>query len=332
MCRIKSLTTGDPNDPIVNKINQQSKELLTKSSDSGIYLYINKDSYGIVWKNVIVFTILHLLTIYATIVLIRDRVWNTWIFAYLYGFLGGLGVTAGAHRLWSHRSYKAKFSLRLFLACCFSIAGQNDLLTWCRDHRVHHKFSETDSDPHNSRRGFFFAHVGWLLTRKHPSVIADGKKVDLSDLMDDPIVRYHRRFYPICYVVFIILIPWFVPVCVWSESISTSLLIAVIWRYVTSLHCTWFVNSAAHMWGDRPYRSTIGARENYFVSFAAFGEGFHNFHHSFPWDYATSELGWKLNPTKVFIDLMSKLGLAYDLKTVKPETILRITDKHHQQK
>lgn len=80
MCRIKSLTTGDPNDPIVNKINQQSKELLTKSSDTGIYLYINKDSYGIVWKNVIVFTILHLLTIYATIVLIRDRVWNTWIF------------------------------------------------------------------------------------------------------------------------------------------------------------------------------------------------------------------------------------------------------------
>ena len=85
------------------------------------------------------------------------------------------------------------------------------------------------------------------------------------------------------------------------------------------------------MWGDRPYRSTIGARENYFVSFAAFGEGFHNFHHSFPWDYATSELGWKLNPTKVFIDLMSKLGLAYDLKTVKPETILRTIKKNQSE-
>ena len=111
----------------------------------------------------------------------------------MYGFHGGLGVTAGAHRLWSHRSYKARLALRLFLACCFSIAGQNDLLTWCRDHRVHHKFAETDSDPHNSRRGFFFAHVGWLLTRKHPSVIEDGKKLDLSDLIADPVVRYHQR-------------------------------------------------------------------------------------------------------------------------------------------
>lgn len=326
MCRSKSLLSNHSNHgPVtaIEKSQSDKSEKLRETVDTGLYLYINKDAYGIVWRNVAIFLALHLITIYSTIVLFRDRSWNTWIFAYLYGFHGGLGVTAGAHRLWSHRSYKARLGLRIFLACCFSIAGQDDLLTWCRDHRVHHKYSETDSDPHNSRRGFFFAHVGWLLTRKHPQVIAKGKQLDLSDLMADPVVRFHKRFYPLCYVIFIVIIPCLIPIYFWNEKPLNAFLIAVVWRYVLSLHCTWFVNSAAHMWGDRPYRRTIGARENPFVSFAAFGEGFHNFHHSFPYDYSTSELGWKLNPTKVFIDLMAILGLAYDLKKVKPETIHR---------
>jgi stearoyl-CoA desaturase (delta-9 desaturase) len=77
----------------------------------------------------------------------------------------GLGVTAGAHRLWAHRAYKARLPLRIFLALGQSIAGQNCLYIWCRDHRVHHKFSDTDADPHNIYRGVFFSHVGWLVVR-----------------------------------------------------------------------------------------------------------------------------------------------------------------------
>jgi len=70
---------------------------------------------------------------------------------------------------------------------------QNDICEWARDHRVHHKFSETDADPHNATRGFFFSHVGWLLVRKHPDVKEKGKAVDMSDLETDPLIRFQKK-------------------------------------------------------------------------------------------------------------------------------------------
>lgn len=71
--------------------------------------------------------------------------------------------------------------------------SQNDIYEWARDHRVHHKYSETDADPHNAKRGFFFAHIGWLLVRKHPDVIEKGKKLELTDLKADKVVTFQRR-------------------------------------------------------------------------------------------------------------------------------------------
>ncbi|MBN3302759.1 WNT8B protein, partial [Amia calva] len=107
--------------------------------------------------------------------------------------ISALGVTAGAHRLWSHRSYKASLPLRMFLATANSMAFQNDIYEWARDHRVHHKYSETDADPHNAVRGFFFSHIGWLLVRKHPDVIEKGRKLELGDLRADKVVMFQRK-------------------------------------------------------------------------------------------------------------------------------------------
>jgi len=97
--------------------------------------------------------------------------------------LSSFGILAGAHRLWSHRAYKAKWPLRVILAIMQTIALQNSIYDWCRDHRVHHRYSETNADPHNANRGFFFSHVGWLLCKKHPDVLTKGKSVDMSDLL-----------------------------------------------------------------------------------------------------------------------------------------------------
>ena len=72
-------------------------------------------------------------------------------------------------------------------------ALQNDIIEWSRDHRVHHKYSETDADPHNAKRGFFFAHCGWLMVRKHPDVKEKGRKVDISDLLNDPVCAFQRK-------------------------------------------------------------------------------------------------------------------------------------------
>lgn len=109
------------------------------------------------------------------------------------GLIGGFGVTGGAHRLWSHKAYKAKTPLRIILMLCYCVAGQNSLYEWIRDHRIHHKYSETDADPHNSNRGFFFSHVGWLMLYKHPEVIKKGNQIDLSDIMADPVIQFHQK-------------------------------------------------------------------------------------------------------------------------------------------
>lgn len=71
---------------------------------------------------------------------------------------------------------------------------QNAAIDWAKDHRVHHKYSETDADPHNAKRGFFFSHVGWLLCRKHPEVKEKGKTIDLSDLESDPILAFQKKY------------------------------------------------------------------------------------------------------------------------------------------
>lgn len=95
----------------------------------------------------------------------------------------------------------------------------------------------------------------------------------------------------------------------------------------TSLHATWCVNSAAHMFGDRPYDGTIPPAENSMVSLMTLGEGYHNYHHKFPFDYATSELGHMFNGSKLFIELMASIGQAYDLKRVTRETIDKMKKK-----
>ncbi|CAG5905045.1 unnamed protein product [Menidia menidia] len=266
----------------------------------------------IVWKNVIMMTLLHIGAAYGCF-LIPSASHLT--------LLCALGVTAGAHRLWSHRAYKASVPLKIFLALANSMAFQNDIFEWARDHRVHHKYSETDADPHNAVRGFFFAHIGWLLVRKHPDVIEKGRKLELHDLLNDKVVMFQRRHYKTSVLLLCFFIPMVVPWYFWGESLWVAYFIPALLRYTMVLNATWLVNSAAHMWGNRPYDKNINPRENKFVTFSAIGEGFHNYHHSFPYDYATSEFGCKLNLTTCFIDFMCFLGLATDRKRVSREVV-----------
>nr|KAF6432294.1 stearoyl-CoA desaturase 5 [Rousettus aegyptiacus] len=112
----------------------------------------------------------------------------------------------------------------------------------------------------------------------------------------------------------LVLIPTLVPWCIWGESLWNSYFLASILRYTISLNVTWLVNSAAHMYGNRPYDKHISPRQNPLVTLGAIGEGFHNYHHTFPFDYSASEFGLNFNPTTWFIDIMCWLGLATDRK------------------
>lgn len=132
--------------------------------------------FEIVWSNVILISLLHGLAVVACYSFMRIH-YETFAFYAMVLTANLLGVTAGAHRLWSHRSYKATLPLRIFLMLCNTVAMQNSLYEWVRDHRGHHRFSETNADPHNAKRGAFFSHVGWLCLRKHPDVIQRGEFV-----------------------------------------------------------------------------------------------------------------------------------------------------------
>ncbi|XP_023868903.1 stearoyl-CoA desaturase 5-like [Salvelinus sp. IW2-2015] len=274
----------------------------------------------IVWRNVILMALLHIGAVYSLLVIPRAKP-LTWVWSYVCFIVTALGVTAGAHRLWSHRSYRAKLPLRVFLAAANSMSFQNDIYEWARDHRVHHKFSETDADPHNATRGFFFAHIGWLFVRKHRDVIEKGKKLDVTDLLADPVVQFQRKYYKTTVLIMCFLVPTVVPWYFWGETLWNSYFLASILRYTVSLNVTWLVNSAAHMYGNRPYDQNISPRENRWVTFGAIGEGFHNFHHTFPFDYSTSEFGLRFNPTTCFIDLMCWMGLASNRKKASVEII-----------
>uniref|UniRef100_A0A6P7H9J3 Acyl-CoA desaturase 4-like n=1 Tax=Diabrotica virgifera virgifera TaxID=50390 RepID=A0A6P7H9J3_DIAVI len=111
----------------------------------------------------------------------------------IYATASVVGITAGNHRLWAHRTYKAKLPLRIFLMLMQTTTIQNNIYVWARDHRLHHKYTDTAADPHNSNRGFFFSHVGWLLMKKNPEVKNKGKNIDMSDVAADPVVQFQIK-------------------------------------------------------------------------------------------------------------------------------------------
>jgi len=276
----------------------------------------------IVWRNVAIFIVLHSFALYGVYCCFYAKL-PTLIFAFLLYIAGGIGITGGAHRLWAHRTYKAKLPLRILLGLFQTIALQNSIYEWARDHRVHHKHSETDADPHNAKRGFFFAHMGWLMKKKHPDVFKKGTKIPLNDLLADPVVYYQRKYYKTLAIFFCFVMPTVVPVYLWNESWSIAYFVPAVLRYVVTLHFTWLVNSVAHMWGYKKYDKRINPVENILVSIGAVGEGFHNYHHTFPQDYATSEYGATyFNLTKGFIDFMALFGLAYDRVKISPEIVI----------
>ncbi|XP_050508794.1 acyl-CoA Delta(11) desaturase-like isoform X1 [Diabrotica virgifera virgifera] len=298
-----------------NNVSAQLPEKQKKRNNG----YFEQD---LVIPNIIVYIIMHSITIYGICRLFcADFKLSGILFSTVYGMMGSLGVTAGAHRLWAHRTYKAKLPLRIVLMLLQTLALQNDLYIWVRDHRLHHKYTDTTADPHNSNRGFFFSHVGWLLMRKHPDVIKKGKTIDVSDVADDPVVKFQRKYYVPLGLTLTFILPSIAIVYLFNETAVNAVLLS-IGKYVLTLNGTWCVNSFAHIYGWKPFDSSINPVENVTVSIIGLGEGWHNYHHTFPWDYKAAELGnYRANLTTGFLDLMAYLGQAYDLKTVSPEMI-----------
>jgi stearoyl-CoA desaturase (Delta-9 desaturase) len=137
--------------------------------------------------------LLILLHIFAVYGFFLEKKRSSVVIGWIVLILSGIGTTVGAHRLFAHQTFKANQKLKVLLLVLQTMAGQGSVILWVRDHRVHHKYTETNADPHDSRRGFFFSHIGWLMCKKHPDVVEKGKKIDMSDLENDPLMQFQKK-------------------------------------------------------------------------------------------------------------------------------------------
>ncbi|XP_067205457.1 acyl-CoA Delta-9 desaturase-like isoform X2 [Linepithema humile] len=207
----------------------------------------------ILWFNVLQLVVLHTIGIYGLLTFdyMKNPMTTLWIIG-MY-IISNFGAADGAHRFWSHKSFKAKLSLRILLLICFSASAQNALYQWVKYHRMHHKYCDTNADPHNTKRGFFFAHFGWLMMKEHPEYIEKSKKLDLSDIMSDPVVAFDKKYFLPLQLFFGFILPTAMPVYLWNETWGRAIISQVFIRYIITLNTVWTINSIAHAWGTRPY-------------------------------------------------------------------------------
>jgi stearoyl-CoA desaturase (delta-9 desaturase) len=208
-----------------------------------------------------------------------------------------------------------------------SIGEFGSIHDWVVNHRVHHKCSDTDGDPHNVMRGFTFAHCGWSVRRQHPLVDIESKKIDCKDLHDDPIAEFQHKHFETLRVIFAFVFPVALIYNVTGDSLLNSILMGYYHRLISNFHTINFINSTTHLYGDRPYNSKIQSSENRPAAWFTFGEGYHNYHHAYPFDYGIGESDFSINTGRWFIDLMRVVGLAYDCKRATPEMIAQSKDR-----
>jgi stearoyl-CoA desaturase (delta-9 desaturase) len=231
----------------------------------------------------------------------------------------GFSITLGYHRLFSHITFQAHWAVRLFTVLFGAAAFENSVLLWCSEHRRHHKHVDHEDDPYDISKGFFHAHIGWLLFKIDPDPPFD----NVADLERDPLLRWQNK-----YIHWIALFMSFVlPALLgyaWSGARGAlgGFLIGGIARVVAVQHSTFCINSMCHTVGRRPYSTRCSARDSWIMALFTFGEGYHNYHHEFQHDYRNGVKPWQFDPTKWSIWLLHKLGLASRLRTVPSERIL----------
>ena len=220
----------------------------------------------------------------------------------------GLSITAGYHRLFAHRAYAAPAPVRALFAIFGAAAFENSVIAWAAAHRFHHRFVDTDDDPYNAQEGFFYSHMGWIMV--------EGAKHDdtsnVPDLRKDPILAWqHNHIFVIGAVVNLVAT---VLLGLLTGKMLGMFVFAFLLRVVLTHHFTFLINSAAHIWGSQPYSTAHSARDNWLLSFFSFGEGYHNYHHSFQADYRNGPRLYNWDPSKWLIWSMEKVGLASRLK------------------
>ncbi|KAJ7091021.1 hypothetical protein C8R44DRAFT_720097 [Mycena epipterygia] len=270
------------------------------------------------WPTLIGITTIHILAIWGAIYWrpINKVPALTLFLACLSWSSAGLGITIGYHRLYSHRSFKAKFLVRVVLAGLGAAAGQGSI-KWCHRcirHRLHHRYTDDPNhDPYAASRGLFYSHIGWLF---YKPIYERIHLIDREDLESDPVVRFqHRYFVPLAFSLGLGL-PAFLGL-LWNDPSGAFVWAGLVAR-VAIWHATFLVNSLAHWHGLQPYSDEDTSRESIVLAFLTGGEGSHNFH-AFPHDWRSGPHRWSWDPPKWTISILYRLGWVTGLRTVRTE-------------
>lgn len=264
------------------------------------------------WRNVTMVTFFHL----AAIPVFFTFSWQN-LAVLLVGnwIVGSLGVGLGWHRLLTHRSFAAPKWLEYLLTILGTMSMQDPPDKWVATHRMHHKYVDTERDPHSARPGFWWPQLGWVVWGRAQDHDAETMRRYIPDLQKDPVHRLISRLYLVPIAVSAVLLfavgGW--PMVVWGVAA----------RVVVGWHTTWFVNSLAHMYGGRPHETGDLSTNNWFVAILTFGEGWHNNHHAFPTS-ARHGLAWyQFDMNWITIRIFEKLGWAKKIKLadVRPQPV-----------
>lgn len=297
------------------KRNSPSKSLsMTAANSASSRPAINKPAYAM-------FTISTalLLTAFPWYLVHYDVSASAWVAGVVLLYACGLSITGGYHRLWAHRAYQAHWSLKLFYLLFGAMAFQNSVLVWASTHRIHHaNVDDVDHDPYSINRGLWYAHIGWML-RDYPSARTDYSNA--RDLLEDRLVMLQHNFYLPLALFMNIGFPLLLGFAM-GDALGY-LMVAGLLRLVVNHHVTFLINSLAHYWGRRPYTIENTARDNDLLALLTYGEGYHNYHHLFQWDYRNGVRWWQYDPTKWLIASLSWVGITSGLRRVPEFRIQR---------
>jgi len=269
------------------------------------------------WSTIGSLLLLHVGAMVGVVWIVVNPSVATLVLAAVMYVLCGLSVTAGYHRLFSHRSYRASPPVRWVLLLLGAATFQNSALSWSADHRAHHAGTDTPDDPHDVTRGAWFAHVAWLFRRREAS--ADVTK--LRDLWAVRSVRWQHRWYAVVAIGVGLALPTAIA-SLWGDPWG-GLLVAGFLRTGVMLQSTFAVNSLAHLVGRRRYDVTSSARDSVLTALVTFGEGYHSYHHRFPFDYRNGVRWWQYDPSKWLIWVLAKTRLVGTVRTASRTSIDR---------
>merc|ERR1711871_1919131 len=180
--------------------------------------------------------------------------------------MGGLGITCGYHRLWSHRAFQAHPIVKYLLLVAGTGAFEGSIRWWCRDHRAHHRY--TDNDPYNAKRGFFYSHIGWMLVKQDPKRIG---KANIADLNADWAIRWQHRNYLWLAPLISFVLPSIICGFGWGDF-RGGFYLAGIARLVFVHHATFCVNSLAHTLGEQTFDDDHTPRDHFLTALVTLGE------------------------------------------------------------